>query len=204
MGSPVGVSAGVGCPAAVARRAFVGQSFATGSGCIAMPPDCEVFSGRREKMSPPPFCPCPGFPHTIRHFGAMRGTGSAPVENIVFCSSHCPCGGTGRRDRFKICCPQGRARSSRARGTIFSLTLSPSGLRSARAGESPGHACGLWCTVLEISLPRCTILHISRLFLTSLGPAVARPKGPSGAVLPVFNEIIHHSRVGEGRGIPQI
>ena len=29
-----------------------------------------------------------------------------------------PCGGIGRRDRLKICFPQGSARSSRARGTI--------------------------------------------------------------------------------------
>ncbi len=29
----------------------------------------------------------------------------------------CPCGGIGRRDRLKICCPQGRAGSSPARGT---------------------------------------------------------------------------------------
>ena len=28
-----------------------------------------------------------------------------------------PCGGIGRRDRLKICCPYGRPRSSRGRGT---------------------------------------------------------------------------------------
>lgn len=38
---------------------------------------------------------------------------SAPVSDGV----RCPCGGIGRRDRFKICCPQGRACSSQARGT---------------------------------------------------------------------------------------
>ena len=31
--------------------------------------------------------------------------------------ARCPCGGIGRRGRLKICCPQGRAGSSPARGT---------------------------------------------------------------------------------------
>ena len=40
--------------------------------------------------------------------------GAGPMIRRVFVS---PCGGTGRRGKLKICCPQGRAGSSPARGT---------------------------------------------------------------------------------------
>ena len=38
-------------------------------------------------------------------------------QTLRLLSWQCPCGEIGRRDRFKICCLNGRAGSSPARGT---------------------------------------------------------------------------------------
>lgn len=40
-------------------------------------------------------------------------------EFNVFIMRSCPCGGTGRRDRLKICCPLGCAGSIPAKGTTL-------------------------------------------------------------------------------------
>lgn len=55
-----------------------------------------------------------------------------------------PCGGIGRRGRLKICCPQGRACSSQARGTTAkpprSIIPNLQGNSVAWEGEAPVEA----------------------------------------------------------------
>ncbi len=70
----------------------------------------------------------------------------------------CPCGGIGRRDRLKICCPQGRAGSSPARGTKMFNGLrrcDPACLSRPRMAGSTWEARGPKSGRYRALAPRC-------------------------------------------------
>lgn len=111
-----------------------------------------------------------------------------------------PSGGIGRRDRFKICCPQGRARSSRAWGTnkinnLNNITLS--------RNETFLILVPIWCQfvwILTLNQPETSDLRSLHSFPTLL--LQVRLVGPKGIFSP--RRLLHFPdpafKPGQSRG----